>query len=231
MHKTEGPWNFPQGHFFSVYLILSGAVRPGSFTRLLTEMSTRRSSWVVKHGRSVRLTSLPPSMSRFSRQSYRPPPPSRGLALLSSCTLLFSQFRPVPWNFDTWHMAIVLSVVIYWFEHLHLHTIFPSRVYLKSDLGKTFQLDLNAPLSCALFFSTITCEKSLRLLPLNSRCPHRAIGKACGTHNMQRSDWDCDTYRKIYILFPWRADGDNWNLGLSILREISVKSCELYSVV
>jgi hypothetical protein len=72
----------------------SGRTRPLGFTQPLTEMNTRNEKIImflgVKCGGCVGLTTLPPSVSRLSRQCgiinisqpYRPPRAVTGIALL-----------------------------------------------------------------------------------------------------------------------------------------------------
>jgi hypothetical protein len=55
--------------FFKIYLILPAALGPGIYSAL-TEMSTRNIPGVIKRVRHVRLTTLPPSVSRLTRK-YR----------------------------------------------------------------------------------------------------------------------------------------------------------------
>jgi hypothetical protein len=78
-------------NFFNVFNP-SGRTRPCGLLSLLTEMSTRRRKimfWGVERCRCVGLTTLPPSVSRLSRQCailnisqpYRPPQPLTEMAL------------------------------------------------------------------------------------------------------------------------------------------------------
>jgi hypothetical protein len=68
----------------------SGRTRPWGFTQPLSEMSTRNIKIMFKCGGCIGLTTLPPSVSRLSRQwgilnisqPYRPPRPVKGIALL-----------------------------------------------------------------------------------------------------------------------------------------------------
>jgi hypothetical protein len=83
-------------NFFNLPNPSSRSVVP-RFTQSLTEMSSRKSSWVVKRDQSIRLTASPPSVSRNSiqcmihdaSQPYGPPWPVTGITSLYLPTKLW----------------------------------------------------------------------------------------------------------------------------------------------
>jgi hypothetical protein len=78
----------------------SGRTMDLGFTQPLTEMRYQESSWGLKRGRLVRLTTSPPSVSQLSRkceslnvsQSYGPPRPVTWIVLLFTITFHKSNF-------------------------------------------------------------------------------------------------------------------------------------------
>jgi hypothetical protein len=83
------------GVIFSIYLILPAALGPGVYSASNRNEYQKHKNY-VKCGRCIGLTTLPPSVSRLSRQCeilnisqpYRPPRPVMGIALLFMPILL-----------------------------------------------------------------------------------------------------------------------------------------------
>jgi hypothetical protein len=110
------------------------------------------------------------------------------LFIRARCTLYNS--IPIPRNLKTilWILFSPWSIDL---KNFHHSILSPSHAYLKSDLSKTFELDLSAhPPILYTFF--LLPEEPVRnvfgLWHLNNKYPNSTTETTCGTYNMN-SKW------------------------------------------
>jgi hypothetical protein len=101
--------------FFLIYLILPTALWPSGRLSLLQKWVPQESSWGVKGGQRVRLTTLPPSVSRMSRkcgnlgfsQRYKPPWPITWISFYISGLLV--KFQMCGLYTEDWKWKLCVS--------------------------------------------------------------------------------------------------------------------------
>jgi hypothetical protein len=113
-------------------------------------------------------------------------------------TLLLNSFSTKPYDI---FMDIVFCM-IYWFKQLHHFILSQSHAYLKSDLSKTFEFDLNAHPRVRFFFLQ---EEPVRNLLVYcswiASIPTEPLKRPLGPTICTASDWDFEGCCKIYMLF------------------------------
>ena len=145
------------------------------------------------------------------------------LFIRARCT--FYNSIPIPRNLTTslWILFSPWSIDL---KNFHHSILSPSHAYLKSDLSKTFGLDLSAhpPVLYIFFFSY---QKNLWgtflvygiwITNIPTAPPKRPVGPTICT----ASDWDFESCSKIYILFLQNVYGYSW-IGLSAVRTTNAR--------
>jgi hypothetical protein len=147
------------------------------------------------------------------------------IRVVSCCTCTvactWSSYTSAPHSFSTKPRDTFVGIVscaIYWFKQLHLYTLSPSHACLKTDLGKTFQLDLNTlpPTSFIFFLLFFFFLQNVRNLLVYcgrvANIPTEPLKRPVGLTICTRSDWDFQSCNKIYILFLQQVYGGSWRV-------------------
>jgi hypothetical protein len=133
--------------FLSIYLILPTALGPGVYSASNRNeyQKQRKCFWRVERGQCLRLTTLPPSVSRLSRQSYMPPRPVEGITFnVDSCSKGNCGVARKVWRFFTHSSSFHLYILLQFCLKAFLAALFMVFCYLacNNSLQNVFWMTL-----------------------------------------------------------------------------------------
>jgi hypothetical protein len=144
------------------------------------------------------------------------------LFIRAPCTLYNS--IPIPRNPTTslWILFCAWSIDL---KNFHHSILSPSHAYLKSDLRKTFELDLSAhpPALYIYFFNQKNLWGTFLVYGIwITNIPTVPMKRPVGPTICTASDWDFESCSKIYILVLQNVYGYSW-IGLSAAHKTNAR--------